>query len=203
MNEQVICPKCQGDGKVWADGRKHYPFAHVPTKDCPECNGTGKVPVPSTPASEKYYWWCPTCKEEVDPSRVTFQECHDVCGTHVEALPVTPASVPLSPDELLLTDEEIEKIPYIKILLSRNEQMVKQFIGDEKGIDEAQKSAECVSTALKTAKDVSKAQLKKITESAIRADQNKKIAKALNDIGLWDSKSRMYQLIAKLQKGEF
>jgi predicted transcriptional regulator YheO len=38
---------------------------------------------------------------------------------------------------------------------------------------------------------------------AIRSDQNKKIAKALNDIGLWDSKSRMYQLIAKLQKGEF
>ena len=53
MDEKMmICPKCEGNGKVWADGRKHYPFAHVPTKDCPECNGTGKVPVPSTPASE-------------------------------------------------------------------------------------------------------------------------------------------------------
>jgi hypothetical protein len=40
-------------------------------------------------------------------------------------------------------------------------------------------------------------------QSQARVDQNKKIAKALNDIGLWDSKSRMYQLIAKLQKGEF
>lgn len=44
MNEQVICPKCQGDGKVWADGRTHYPFSHFPTKDCPKCNGTGNVP---------------------------------------------------------------------------------------------------------------------------------------------------------------
>ena len=54
MDEKmVICPKCQGDGKVWADGRAHYPFSHLPTKDCPECNGTGKVPVPSTPAKKK------------------------------------------------------------------------------------------------------------------------------------------------------
>ena len=25
MNEQVICPKCQGDGKVWAEGVTRYP----------------------------------------------------------------------------------------------------------------------------------------------------------------------------------
>ena len=51
--KQVICPKCQGDGKVWADGRTHYPFAHFPTKDCPECNGTGNVPAQLKETKEK------------------------------------------------------------------------------------------------------------------------------------------------------
>lgn len=30
------------------------------------------------------YWWCPVCEEEVDSRRVTFQECHDSCGHHVQ-----------------------------------------------------------------------------------------------------------------------
>lgn len=30
------------------------------------------------------YWYCPNCHEEVDSSRVTWQELHDVCGHHVE-----------------------------------------------------------------------------------------------------------------------
>jgi hypothetical protein len=39
------------------------------------------------------YWWCPGCEEEVDSSRVTFQECHDACGHHVEWKdPPTPSS---------------------------------------------------------------------------------------------------------------
>jgi len=30
------------------------------------------------------YWYCPTCEEEVDVSRVTFSERHDaLCSTYV------------------------------------------------------------------------------------------------------------------------
>lgn len=28
-------------------------------------------------------WWCPTCHEIVDGGRVTFQECHQDCGTYL------------------------------------------------------------------------------------------------------------------------
>ncbi len=26
------------------------------------------------------YWWCANCNEEVDDTRVTYQELHDICG---------------------------------------------------------------------------------------------------------------------------
>ena len=29
------------------------------------------------------FWWCAECSEEVDDSRVTFQERHDTCGNAV------------------------------------------------------------------------------------------------------------------------
>lgn len=34
--------------------------------------------------SKKSYWYCPNCKEEIDPRNVTFQELHDTCGHAVE-----------------------------------------------------------------------------------------------------------------------
>ena len=30
------------------------------------------------------YWWCPACKCEVDSTRATHEELHDVCGHSVE-----------------------------------------------------------------------------------------------------------------------
>ena len=75
--KQVVCPHCEGSGRFYADSKVHYAYANLPTVPCAYCDGTGKVsaciPVPSTPAIEKYYWWCPNCKEEVDPTRVTFK----------------------------------------------------------------------------------------------------------------------------------
>ena len=53
--KKKVCPKCQGDGKVWADGRKHYPFAHFPTKDCPECRGRGTLIDRLEPQVDKAY----------------------------------------------------------------------------------------------------------------------------------------------------
>ena len=32
------------------------------------------------------FWYCPNCQEEVDGSRVTFQERQDVCGNAVECI---------------------------------------------------------------------------------------------------------------------
>lgn len=34
--------------------------------------------------SKTAYWYCPNCHEEVDSSRVTWQELHDACGHPVE-----------------------------------------------------------------------------------------------------------------------
>jgi len=33
---------------------------------------------------ETGYWWCPQCKEEVIPERVTHQGYHDSCGSRVD-----------------------------------------------------------------------------------------------------------------------
>ncbi len=30
------------------------------------------------------HWWCSSCKEIVEPIDVTFEECHDKCGSSVE-----------------------------------------------------------------------------------------------------------------------
>ena len=37
---------------------------------------------PTTPNDS--YWWCPACQCEVDGTRVTYEELHDVCGHSVE-----------------------------------------------------------------------------------------------------------------------
>lgn len=34
--------------------------------------------------SKTSYWYCPNCKEEIDPANVTFQELHNACGHAVE-----------------------------------------------------------------------------------------------------------------------
>lgn len=39
-----------------------------------------------TPADRKSFWWCDHCSEEVDGSRVTFQEHHDTCGHPVRVI---------------------------------------------------------------------------------------------------------------------
>jgi hypothetical protein len=40
------------------------------------------------------FWWCPNCEEEVDGSRVTFEEHHDKCGACVVAVTQKPLVVP-------------------------------------------------------------------------------------------------------------
>lgn len=39
-----ICHRCEGEGRLWADGLAHYYDANRPTKACPECGGDGRVP---------------------------------------------------------------------------------------------------------------------------------------------------------------
>lgn len=38
---------------------------------------------PALEDKQEYYWWCPECNQEVDGSRVTFEENHDTCGCRV------------------------------------------------------------------------------------------------------------------------
>lgn len=47
MSEQLTdlccCPRCEGNGRLYADGGRHYPSEHAETTDCPVCDGTGKL----------------------------------------------------------------------------------------------------------------------------------------------------------------
>lgn len=38
-----VCSRCEGEGRLWADGKAHHPLEYLPTKACPECGGDGRV----------------------------------------------------------------------------------------------------------------------------------------------------------------
>jgi excinuclease UvrABC ATPase subunit len=37
------CPRCEGNGRLYADGKSHYYSENVPTVLCPHCGGSGKI----------------------------------------------------------------------------------------------------------------------------------------------------------------
>lgn len=37
------CSRCEGNGKLWADGQAHYPSYDGPTVNCGKCGGEGKI----------------------------------------------------------------------------------------------------------------------------------------------------------------
>ncbi len=39
--ESVCCPRCEGDGRLWADGKAHYPSEQRDTILCGNCGGSG------------------------------------------------------------------------------------------------------------------------------------------------------------------
>lgn len=39
----VTCKRCEGEGRLWADGKAHYAFEKIATVDCPLCGGTGQM----------------------------------------------------------------------------------------------------------------------------------------------------------------
>ena len=41
--EHDVCSRCEGEGRLWADGLAHYYDPNRPTKACPNCDGTGRV----------------------------------------------------------------------------------------------------------------------------------------------------------------
>lgn len=43
--QPVGCQRCEGNGRLWADGKAHYPSENLPTTACPICGGEGKLPV--------------------------------------------------------------------------------------------------------------------------------------------------------------
>jgi len=37
------CPRCEGSGLLWADGKPHYPSEQVDTIICGNCGGSGRI----------------------------------------------------------------------------------------------------------------------------------------------------------------
>lgn len=42
-SESECCPRCEGDGRLWADGKAHYPSEQVDTILCGNCGGSGRL----------------------------------------------------------------------------------------------------------------------------------------------------------------
>ena len=41
QREHTRCSRCEGEGRLWADGQAHHYSETRPTKPCPNCDGTG------------------------------------------------------------------------------------------------------------------------------------------------------------------
>jgi len=58
-----VCSRCEGEGRLWADGKAHYPMENLPTKACPNCDGDGRVlsgdegHAVARAAVQKFYQW--------------------------------------------------------------------------------------------------------------------------------------------------
>jgi hypothetical protein len=42
-DEGESCGRCEGNGKLWADGKAHYPSYDGPTVNCGRCGGEGRI----------------------------------------------------------------------------------------------------------------------------------------------------------------
>lgn len=41
--EDSLCQRCEGNGRLYADGRAHYPSEGAETRSCPICGGAGRI----------------------------------------------------------------------------------------------------------------------------------------------------------------
>jgi len=41
--ESECCPRCEGKGRLWADGKAHFPYERVDTIPCGRCGGSGRI----------------------------------------------------------------------------------------------------------------------------------------------------------------
>jgi len=42
-NEGQCCSRCEGNGRLWSDGKAHLPSYNGPTTACPNCDGKGRT----------------------------------------------------------------------------------------------------------------------------------------------------------------
>lgn len=42
-SEGECCQRCEGNGRLWADGKAHHPNENMPTRPCPPCDGEGRI----------------------------------------------------------------------------------------------------------------------------------------------------------------
>ena len=41
--ETECCPRCEGSGRLWADGKAHHQHEQVDTISCGNCGGSGRI----------------------------------------------------------------------------------------------------------------------------------------------------------------
>ena len=41
--ESRCCPRCEGNGRLWADDKPHLPTEQVDTIPCGDCGGSGRI----------------------------------------------------------------------------------------------------------------------------------------------------------------
>ena len=41
--ETDCCPRCEGEGNIYADGKAHYMSENAPTIPCGNCGGSGRI----------------------------------------------------------------------------------------------------------------------------------------------------------------
>lgn len=43
LTDLMCCARCEGNGQLYADGKRHWPSEHARAMDCPACGGTGRL----------------------------------------------------------------------------------------------------------------------------------------------------------------
>lgn len=51
-DDRQCCGRCEGNGRLWADGKCHHISENMPTMPCPDCSGSGYLPPETIPIDE-------------------------------------------------------------------------------------------------------------------------------------------------------
>jgi len=191
-SEPQVCPECEGSGK-----RYKYTSSTpegMQSGKCPACNGTGNIPAPSTPASVP-----------LPPELLDYHEKYAIAKSLDSQIPQDINSY-LEKQILKCHQSEAhyEKKSHNQTIIIRE---CTKYIDDQKArikelenrIIALQDYAVNLETSITNLTSRHSADIEQM-ESAIRADQNRKIGNYFNKH--FPTRDQMFEAIVKLQKGE-